>query len=370
MKRRNSEGNRDFPLGLRGYLAFIPSWRVGVASRIRELEEELARVPADRQHLPAYLAVRQRLDDALSVLAGERLGQGTTRDSHADVRHANFRIDRAGAAWMSIHRADEQLILVASDAWVKARADRVAARLSAEPLDSSDISGPRYRDFLADFGKGHNAATSSGFTEEDRTDLSFVLRRLNRRSEVAEEKVRSFRNVLVGLQLALILLLLGIAFAAARAPASWSLCGPEPGGGATLCIDGSRSPKPFDVALVELMGALGGLLSAIFFIARLDSFPNPHGLQLVQGLLKVPAGAALALVMTLLVQRGTLEVVASQPGTRVLPLAALLGFAQQAVTTALDQRARGLLGETRAAEGRSDSAERASQPGQTRSSWP
>jgi len=73
----------------------------------------------------------------------------------------------------------EQLILVASDAWVEARADRVAARLCAEPLDPSDSNGPRYRDFLADFRKGNNAATSSGFTEEARTDLSFILPRLN-----------------------------------------------------------------------------------------------------------------------------------------------------------------------------------------------
>jgi hypothetical protein len=139
------------------------------------------------------------------------------------------------------------------------------------------------------------------FDEAARTRLSFILRQLNRRSEVVEDKLRSFRNVLIGLQLALLLMIVVIAIAAVGEPRSWSLCGPAPAGGALVCPDGSGTPGRLDVALVELMGGLGGLLSAIFFIAGLDNFPNPHGIQLVQGLLKVPAGAALALVVTLFV---------------------------------------------------------------------
>ncbi len=346
-----ARGRRDDVLRfrLRHLLPFVPTWRGSAASRLTELEEELARISPDRWQLPTYASVRQRLDDAWAVLAGQQLEQLDA--DHRAAAVANYRIDRSSSVWMSVHRADEQLILIADDAWVQARTDRIQARLTVEPLDSEGSGSSRYQAFLADLLQRRLEPNRVVFDDAARTRLAFILRQLNRRSEVAEAKLRSFRNVLIGLQLALLLMIVGIAIAAIAEPRLWSLCGPAPEGGALVCPDGTKSPGPLDVSLVELMGGLGGLLSAIFFIAGLDNFPNPHGIQLVQGLLKVPAGAALALVVTLLVQRGTLEVVAPQPGTRALPLAVLLGFAQQIVTTALDRRARGLLGETEAAVG-------------------
>jgi hypothetical protein len=136
-------------------------------------------------------------------------------------------------------------------------------------------------------------------------------------------------------------------------PTLFSVCGPAATAGAgtalaptasqTACPHGS-GPVSGDVLMIELLGALGGLLSAVFFLKGLQAVRGPYGLPLAQGILKVPTGAAVALVGIWVLQRGVLGLLTPQSGDKIIAYAVLFGFAQQALTSALDTRATALIG--------------------------
>jgi hypothetical protein len=96
---------------------------------------------------------------------------------------------------------------------------------------------------------------------------------------------------------------------------------------------------------VIVFGVLGGLISAIPVLARESpTLPDPYGLAVYQGVLKLPLGGVTAVIGCLALQSGTL------PGvTRVTSLAGLLfwaaafGAGQQAVSRLLDDQVGNLL---------------------------
>jgi hypothetical protein len=186
----------------------------------------------------------------------------------------------------------------------------------------------------------------------DREVLRNVLRSVNSRSDLAHGNVRVFRNILIWLTVVLTLFLILTAIVAWNDPTLFSVCGPTvtvagssaaPTATPTACPHGSV-PVSGDVLMVELLGALGGLLSAVFFLKGLQAVRGPYGLPLAQGILKVPTGAAVALVGVWVLQRGVLGLLTPQSGDKIIAYAVLFGFAQQALTNALDTRASALIG--------------------------
>jgi hypothetical protein len=186
----------------------------------------------------------------------------------------------------------------------------------------------------------------------DREVLRNVLRSVNSRSDLAHGNVRVFRNILIWLTVVLTLFLVLTAIVAWNDPTLFSVCGPAvttagssaaPTAAQTACPHGS-APVSGDVLMIELLGALGGLLSAVFFLKGLQAVRGPYGLPLAQGILKVPTGAAVALVGIWVLQRGVLGLLTPQSGDKVIAYAVLFGFAQQAFTNALDTRASALIG--------------------------
>lgn len=187
-------------------------------------------------------------------------------------------------------------------------------------------------------------------TAEDREVLRNVLRSVNSRTDLAHGNVRVFRNILILLTVVLTLFLASTAVVAWNDPALFSVCGPAPvstsatGTSAAPPCPHGAAPQSSDVLMVELLGALGGLLSAVFFLKGLQAVRGPYGLPLAQGILKVPTGAAVALVGIWVLQRGVLGVLTPQSGDKIIAYAILFGFAQQALTSALDTRASALIG--------------------------
>jgi hypothetical protein len=190
-------------------------------------------------------------------------------------------------------------------------------------------------------------------TLEDREVLRNVLRTINTRKDLAHGNVRVFRNILIVLTVVLGLFLALVATAAWNDPAMFSVCGPAVTAGTgsataptapqSACPHGS-APLSGDVVMIELLGALGGLLSAVFFLKGLQAVHGPYGLPLAQGVLKIPTGAAVALVGVWVLQRGILGLLTPQSGDKIIAYAVLFGFAQQALTSALDSRASALIG--------------------------
>jgi hypothetical protein len=99
-----------------------------------------------------------------------------------------------------------------------------------------------------------------------------------------------------------------------------------------------------DVALVSLLGLLGGGLSAAVAIRKLQGCSTPYDTPVALSLLKLPSGA-LAAVVGLLMVRGEfvpgLSQLDNQP--QILAYAFLFGIAQHLVTRLVDQQAQDIL---------------------------
>jgi len=90
---------------------------------------------------------------------------------------------------------------------------------------------------------------------------------------------------------------------------------------------------------VELIGALGGLLSAIVPYVKGDQVSGRYRLFLAQIVLKMTSGALTAFLGVLLLEGGVLAGLAVQQGSKIYAYAAFFGFAQQVVTGFVDRRA-------------------------------
>ncbi len=154
----------------------------------------------------------------------------------------------------------------------------------------------------------------------------------------AHTRLRSFRNVLLLWAAILLLLDVCIAVLAAVEPRLVPLCEP---GSESVCPSGGSSPGIVDAMLVMLVAVVGAALSGAQALSSLRSTRSAYDVPLAQALLKLPAGAATAIVGLLLVAGGLvpgLQRLTSQP--TILAYAAVFGAAQQLVTRFVDQRAQ------------------------------
>jgi uncharacterized membrane protein len=163
----------------------------------------------------------------------------------------------------------------------------------------------------------------------DRVMLRELRRSQNESWEIARSRLRIFRNILSGTIPFLAIVLVIAAVMSWHDPTLVSL---------------RPNPESSDVALVEFLGAFGGLLSAVATIRSLRNYQRFYGLPLAQTILKLPAGAATALVGIILLQHGLLGITAID-WDKVIPYALAFGIAQIAVTKRIDSRATDLLGD-------------------------
>ena len=152
-----------------------------------------------------------------------------------------------------------------------------------------------------------------------------------------QRAVRRFRNLLLLTAFVLTLALVLLAAVHAVDPAAVSVCGPR-SLGPDRCIAGSE-PAAMDIAAVEALGLVGGLLAAMIPLARTPRSEGPYSLWGAQIALKAAAGAAIGLVGLLLLQSGLVLGLAPQPGPSALAYAALFGAAQHVFTRFVDIKA-------------------------------
>lgn len=103
-------------------------------------------------------------------------------------------------------------------------------------------------------------------------------------------------------------------------------------------------PAGSDILVVAALGALGGALAATLSIRNLKGTSTPYDVPVALALLKVPLGALTAILALVAIQGDFvpgLSILDSQG--QILAYALVFGFAQQAVSRLLDQRAQSLL---------------------------
>ncbi len=230
------------------------------------------------------------------------------------------------SAWAALHRADETMYLAASDGWVKAEGPSIKA------LAQAASAWPPTGQYASLLGR---LRRDGAVSEADREVLRVLRRADNDAWELAKARVLILRNILTCASVLLVAVLTGMAAWGAADPGIFGLRA------AGACAARAWAEHG-DVLVVELFGALGGLVSSIFAVSALRQFRRAYGLPLAQLLLKVPMGAVVALLAVLLMQHGVVTALSSIPWSAVPIYAAVFGFGQVAVTRSIDAQANRL----------------------------
>ena len=103
-------------------------------------------------------------------------------------------------------------------------------------------------------------------------------------------------------------------------------------------------PSRIDLAIVAMMGLLGGALSASIAVQQMPGTSTQYSVPLALTILKLPAGAMTAIIGLILV-RGAFIPGLSNLDTQgqILAWSVLLGFAQHLVTRTIDHKAQNIL---------------------------
>jgi len=291
------------------------AWKATILSEARNLREDAQVAEATQKLDPAGESiarhVRRLLDDAVATATS-----GGWRDDVATWLHGG----RIVRAWSLVHEAEALLYLVYSEAVLQARKPALLASVHAR-LEPSDARRPAYEKALAESEQA-----------PEREMMREIRATLNRITDDAHGRVRSFRNVALGATVFLALGMLLLAFDAPGDP--W--------------LPVNHGAKPWvTVWQIELVGALGGLLAGVTALRSMQGFSGPYSLPVVMAALKIPAGALTGLLGALWMQNGVFSGLSAQDGVKILAYVALFGFSQQALTGFADKQAGQLLGQAK-----------------------
>jgi hypothetical protein len=304
-------------------------WRAEVSVRLHELTNRLdAAVAArqfDRSQETAKAAVESSLEEAWRVVDDE---QGPI-----ERLTSWWRGDAIATAWEAVHEAEFKLVRLERPKAVRANLPWLITW-----IQSAMEKGKRRDDYVKAL-----EAQEPANAELDRTLVERAYRDVIVANSERYANLRAFRNNLIVVTGILFTLVCGLALWHAGNTGVVTLCSSEPEG-VVHCLDGAE-PHPWDLALVALVGAIGGMLAIAFSLANTASLPSRYDPRVWQVLLKPVAGAATALAGVLLIQS---NLMISPAGTRsesvLLAYALLFGFSQQLLTQFIDKRAGAIIG--------------------------
>lgn len=255
------------------------------------------------------------------------------------------------AAFVNLHEAEIAMAELLPDTEIEVRVPEALARL--QTMEASD---PRRRSAEAELARAaHDRRWRAAFKQTVRIGLEL--------KDQQHDRIRAFRNIVLTSTLGLLSVVAILCVLGAAQPDALPLCfGPPPstapppgtaGAGIACPSEDSpsnpghiprRLPARGDVALVALLGLLGGGFSATVAIRQLQGSSIPYDVPVSLSLLKLPSGALSALVGLLLI-RGEfvpgLSQLDNQP--QILAYAFLFGVAQWIVTRLVDRQAQDIL---------------------------
>lgn len=249
-------------------------------------------------------------------------------------------------AWAHVHRARALMPLVVSaDALPRELVNAQAQALAY--LNSTDAQRRAIDD--AELVKRVKAA--KGATATDRFAISSAIGTAYDVNDRRYSAVRGWRNrlyILSGMGAAVVVGLLVLhAF-----DAGWFPLG-------TVTVPGAGARRdfqvPVDPVMVALVGALGGVLTALASVRGVGPSTSAYSLTPALALLKVPTGALTALLGVMLMQSASVPGLTqlTTPGA-VAAAGLLFGASQELLTRLIDVRARAV--ETAAVKGSPDDA--------------
>lgn len=313
------------------------NWRTEVKVRIVELSSRLSAAELiDPGKCQPELSDKSRRDAAAKAVRHCLDKAGDAADSSAARRDGLIGWltgDTMTTAWEAVHEAELRLVRLEDTEAVRASLPRLRAWIQ-RAMDKCD----RRTRYEAELKK-----QARGETPIDPTLIEQAFKDVIVSNNDRYVNLRTFRNTLI---LVTVLLAAAVALLAAWHainPDFLNLCSAEGDNGA-YCLEGSK-PQRSDVALVALLGAIGGLLAIAFGLSETETPPSRYDPKAWQTLLKPVAGAATGLAGVLLIQADLLIGPASSRSQSLFAIYALIfGFSQQLFTRFVDKRAGTLIG--------------------------
>ena len=322
------------------------------------------------------------------MAAGDHAATGNAGEGDNDAsRHPSRprgRLLLAGAecegAFTKLHAAQVTLVNLYSEEDIEANIPAVLQRLrkclhetdqrllKAKDALDPDVNGTDDRVAGQPRSNGHGNATARNHrAKRDCADDTLAQRRAILRDamqigyEAQDElyaQVRNFRNILLTGTVVLALLVVAVGIVGAWRPGAMPLCfqpsntagtslPPTTGGESFVCPSTTgfaARPTGGDVAIVALMGLLGGALSATFTVQKLRGTSTPYGVPVALAVLKLPAGALTAITGLMLLYGKFIPGLSELDSQgQILAYAILFGIAQHLVTRFVDQKAEAVL---------------------------
>jgi hypothetical protein len=337
-------------------------WRVNILAAADALHYELEALLAEAK--PAEQALRRSVGEAVEhhlVKARKAAWPEEKRLSVGEQFLDWWTGAPCEAAHANVHEAEIALAQILPQDQIKARIPEALAR-----LQTMDVTDPRR--LAAESRLAGETQLASNLSEDQRrAEFQSATRIGMELKDLQHDRLRAFRNIVLATAAALALLVATVCLIGAWRPDALPLCfGPPPTtapGGVPPPVQGPsgvacpsedappspgtqarRLPAPGDVALVALLGMLGGGLSAALSLRGLQGTSTPYDVPVALALLKLPSGALSALVGLLFI-RGEfipgLSQLDNQP--QILAYAFLFGIAQQLITRLVDQQAQDIL---------------------------
>lgn len=302
------------------------AWRILARNRVRGLFDALREAEQTQQldagRLVQVGLIREGLHRAAAAACFKPAGREALKDWYSGAA--------VETTWTELHRAEERLLLVADPALVLEQVATIDAALRSN-LKEDD---PRLT-LAAERLKAIGGLAPNALTPHVREELRSWQEIANTAGDEAHENVRSLRNLLIVVGMCVTIGCVAVSLLHALAPSFLDLAGPGGNGG--------RRPDAPEVWEVVVVGALGGMIAAVFTISKLGGFSGPYRLPVYQSLIRVPAGAIVALAAVVLLQSGQIQALSPQSGLSVLAVALLFGYAPDVLLRFMDQKATALL---------------------------
>ncbi len=199
------------------------------------------------------------------------------------------------------------------------------------------------------------------FSPFDRSLIIQTQKSVNTNRQTEQSRVRSFRNVIVGVALAITVMVIGLAIMGWISPQTLPMCF-VPDNQIVVCptdeaeltsdddtqVEISEAEREaagrWDISVVALIGVLGATLAAAAGLRTIRGSSDPFSLPVALAFLKLPSGAFTAVLGLLLIRAGFVPgLSALDTSAQIVAYSILLGYSQQLFTTFVDRQARSVL---------------------------
>jgi hypothetical protein len=302
------------------------TWRQEALARAAEIEIQLSWMKDCQSDPHLVQAVYRHLEDAREAVYAKSVWTAITG---AETQRALYSLDAADVTLLRL--ADRRYLA------------SVMPELVASAMEALPSGDPRLHQLILRQTRFGQAETLS---DADAQCLIAAVSATKKAALRAQNRVRSFRNVLLATTVLVTVVTCALLMVGAIAPDTLPLCQTDPLKG-TTCPASGTLPGSADIFIVMFAGILGATISAVFALKNVRGTPDPYSVPFVTAILKLPTGALTAVMGLLLIRGGfTPGFTGLDSAAQIIAYSIVFGYAQHLFTSFVDRQANSILSAT------------------------